>query len=166
MTVIFYKNTSDNNDVHKKLVAPIETEAGVLRDEDVNVFEPIITVKANDKLFQYNYCYIPAFSRYYFFKEPITIHSKGLYMVNLHADVLMNFQGTPANGYSDGWLGNAGYVDTSKNYGNFYLHDNSMPVQQNTKITTHKIYNTPFSGNASSIVMNCLNVSAVAPPEA
>ena len=164
MRVIFYKNTSDNNDVHKNLVSPIEIDAGILRDEDVNVFEPIITVKANDELFQYNYCYIPSFYRYYFFKEPITIHSKGLYMVNLHADVLMNFQGTPDKEYNDGWLGNSGYVDTSKNYANFYLNDNNMPIQQNTKITTHKIFNTPFSGNASSIVMNCLNVQAVAPP--
>ena len=58
--------------------------------------------------------------------------------------------------FKDEFLQNEGYIDTSLSYGNFYLNDPNLPVQQNTKITTRINYNSGFGGY--SIVMNCLNI--------
>lgn len=170
MKIIFYKNFSEDAMVQKQIAEPIQIE-GSIRDEAVSIMRPVITVKADLRLFNYNYAYIPDFNRYYFFSEPPIIDRTGIYTINLSEDVLMSLKGDENNGYADGFLSNVGYVMTSMRYGNFYLKDDNLPIQQNTKLTTRKRFSCVFSASSSgtspaSIVMNVTNCgTAAAIPE-
>ena len=162
MEIRLYKNTSEDRQINKNLMDEIVL-TGSIRDDSVDIMDPIITVNSNIAYIDYNYCYIPDFHRYYFFSAPPTIVRTGVFQLLLHVDVLMSFKGTPENGYSDGFLGNAGLVETTANYGNFYLMDPQLPLQQNSQITLHKNYDSPFSRGSSSqypstIVINATNV--------
>ena len=166
MIIELYKNTSEKNVVHKTLEVGITLE-GTIRDDAVDIMNPVITVNNDTNYFLYNYAYIPEFKRYYFFAEPPRVIRTGVCQLILTVDVLMSFKGTEANGYSDGFLGNTGYVISSTNYANFYLNDGNMPVQQNTKMTTHKVFLSPFSTKTGgSMVLNCTNLGGSPPPAA
>lgn len=164
MVIKLYKNFSERNVVHKTIENEIVLD-GTLRDEKVNMINPVITVKNNTEYYQYNYAYIPDFKRYYFFDTPPSIIRTGVCQINLSVDVLMSFKGTEENEYNDGFLGNTGYVSDSTLYANFYLNDRNMPLQQNTKMSTHKVFESPFSTrNGSSVVLNCTNLGGSPPP--
>lgn len=166
MTIKLYKNISERNVVHKTIENEIVLD-GTLRDEKVNMINPVITVQNNTEYYQYNYAYIPDFKRYYFFDTPPSIIRTGVCQLNLSVDVLMSFKGTEENGYSDGFLGNTGYVSDSTLYANFYLNDRNMPLQQNTKMSTHKVFESPFSQRTrATMVLNCTNLAGSPPPSA
>ena len=153
MKIHLYINQSEKNEVNKLLASEIELDGSALRDEANNIETPIIRiVSSSTNIFKYNYCYIPEFFRYYWFSSPPTILRNGIYEINLESDPLMSFK--------DEFLQNSGYVETSKNYGNFYLDDQNMPIQQNTKISTVKQFSSPFSENNTSVVMNVLGLSS------
>ena len=153
MKIHLYINQSEKNEVNKLLASEIELDGSALRDEANNIETPIIRiVSSSTNIFKYNYCYIPEFFRYYWFSSPPTILRNGIYEINLESDPLMSFK--------DEFLQNSGYVETSKNYGNFYLDDQNMPIQQNTKISTVKQFSSPFSEDNTSVVMNVLGLSS------
>ena len=153
MKIILYVNMSDKYTVNKTLSDAIELEGSALRDESNNIETPVIRIVSDAKVFQYNYCYIEDFGRYYWFTTPVTIIRNGVYELNLESDPLMSFK--------EDFLQNSGYIETSKQYGNFYLDDGNMPIQQNTKLSTVKSYPSasPFTGG-SSIVMNVLGLTS------
>lgn len=164
MIIKLYKNTSENRQVDKVLVDEIEL-TGSIRDDNVDLLDPVITVKADEKYLLYNYAYIPDFERYYFFSAPPSLLRTGVYQIFLHVDVLMSFKGTAENDYSDGFLGNNGYVTTSMRYGNFYLYDSNLPIQQNTKLTNIQNFRTIFSNeDAYCFVLNCTNIGSTIIP--
>ena len=153
MEIILYVCNSDKHTVNKELMMPITLNGTALRDEENNIETPVIRIVSSDQnVFRYNYAYIPDFYRYYFFKTPVTILRNGVYELNLESDPLMSFK--------DEFLQNNGYVEQSQNYGNFYLDDKNMPLQQNTTIPIVKQYNTPFSDRSTSVIMNVLGLDA------
>ena len=149
MKIKLYKNYSENHMITKQIGDVVEID-GTLRSGNISIVNPSIEIKYFDGLFNYNYAFIPEFGRYYYINDIRTIRT-GIVLINLHCDVLMSFK--------DEFLQNIGYIETSMNYGNFYLTDPNLPIQQNRKITTHKSYNTPFKSNGGSFVMNCTNLS-------
>lgn len=153
MVIKLYKNYSEKNRVNKELVD--ETiKAGTLREDNTSIVDPIILIAGGKEILEFNYAYIPEFDRYYYFVDtPIIVN--GIVNISLHTDVLMSKK--------DEWLQNSGYVDASKNYGNFYLMDRNTPIQQNTHLTNVKSFDGPFGG--SSIVMSCLNIGHPVPEE-
>lgn len=167
MEIKLYKNFSEVKEVNKELAEEI-TLTGSIRDDSIDVLNPVITVNADTAYLNYNYAYIPDFGRYYFFATPPAIIRTGVFQLFLHVDVLMSFKGTAENGYSDGFLGNSGFAEVTANYGNFYLTDPKLPLQQNTQITTHKVFDTLFSASSvsgvspSTVVINATNVSDAA----
>lgn len=149
MDITLYRSQAEDKMVHKEeLLSEVATLQGALRQKNVSVINPVIEVAYSDELFNCNYAYIPEFKRYYYINEFSSIVN-GMVAISLHVDVLMSFK--------DEWLQNSGYVDSSLNYGNFYLNDPNTPVQQNTDLFTVKSWTSPFTG--SSIVMNCLNTA-------
>lgn len=149
MIIKLYKCFSENERVDKTdTIVEVKTMEGALRQENVTVVNPVITLQYSSEIFKCNYAYIPEFNRYYFINDFSNIVNN-IVEISLHVDVLMSFK--------DEWLQNAGYVDTSLNYGNFYLNDQNTPVQQNTDLFVVKQFNSPFNG--SSIIMNCLNTA-------
>lgn len=152
MTVYLYKSNSEDNAVHKLLMDEIVLE-GSLVDREVNIEEPdILIYQSTTDIFRYNYAYIPDFGRYYFFRMPVSIDVNKLYVLHLESDPLMSFK--------DEFLLNSGLVSNSKNYGNMYLKDTSLPIQQNTKLTTVLTSKSPFSNREASIIMTATMISA------
>lgn len=146
MVIKLYKNYSDNRAINKSIKNEIKL-TGTLRNTDVSIIDPDILIEQNEKIFNYNYAYIPEFKRYYYIQNIISVRNN-LLMVSMHCDVLMSFKKE--------FLGNNGYIDNSQKYANMYLNDSKLPVQQNTEITYQKGYYSGFSG--ASIIMNCLNI--------
>ena len=153
MTITFYNNYSEDNKIHKEISDELSFE-GTLRDEEVSLSNPTIRFKLNNDILTKNYCYIPEFRRYYYVVNFSIIRNE-IVEVTLKSDVLMSFW--------EEFKGNAAYVDKSRDYGNFYLVDENLPVQQNTKIERRVIHDTPFKG--TSIIMNALNTAYRTPTE-
>lgn len=152
MKIIFYKCTSENNRIDKTgFLQTVLNTSGNYKQKDVSVMNPTFAVKYRSSLLSSNYCYIPELNRYYYIDSFSNI-TNDILEVSCHVDVLMT--------YKKEFLQNEGYVETSENYGNFYLNDENMPVQQNTKIPLVKNFTSPFSDRNSSIVMNALGLAA------
>lgn len=149
MQIILYQCRAENRQVNKsEMISEVANLSGTLRQKNVSVLNPTITIAYSKDIFSCNYAYIPEFNRYYFITGFSNVVN-GIVDVSMHVDVLMSFK--------DEFLKNNGYIDTSLNYGNFYLNDPNTPVQQNTDLFTVKQFNSPFTG--SSVVMNCLNTA-------
>lgn len=149
MEIILYTCSAENRQVNKTdYITEVARLTGNLRQKNVSVIDPVITIQYSGEIINCNYAYIPEYKRYYFINEFSNIVN-GIVDISLHVDVLMSFK--------DEFLENDGYVDTSLNYGNFYINDTNTPVQQNTDLFVVKQFTSPFSG--SSIVMNCLNTT-------
>lgn len=149
MQIILYQCRAENRQVNKsEMISEVANLSGTLRQKNVSVINPTITIAYSKDIFSCNYAYIPEFNRYYFITGFSNVVN-GIVDVSMHVDVLMSFK--------DEFLKNNGYIDTSLNYGNFYLNDPNTPVQQNTDLFTVKQFNSPFTG--SSVVMNCLNTA-------
>lgn len=87
MDIIFCQCPSEANHLIKKMYSSL-TLSGSLR-EDTSVMNPVFRVEASN-LSNYNYCYIPSFSRYYFIVDTHVLRTN-LWEVSLHVDVLMSF---------------------------------------------------------------------------
>lgn len=93
MQVQFSYNKSDERQIFKELVNGI-TLNGSLRD-DSSVISPSILFESSDVM-RYNFCYIPAWQRYYFVRNVKSVRTN-LYLVELECDVLMSFKNDIAN---------------------------------------------------------------------
>lgn len=147
MEIKLYTCTAENRHINKTdYLVEVASLSGNLRQKNVSVTDPVITIKYDSSVFGCNYAYIPEFKRYYYINGFSNVVN-GIVDIAMHVDVLMSFK--------EEFLQNKGYVDASLNYGNFYLNDPNTPVQQNTELFTVKQFDSPFVG--SSIIMNCLN---------
>ncbi len=88
MNLTLYVNNSEKNKIGKNLTNDFPL-SGTLRDV-TNIINPVILIELNE-IGNYNYCYIPNFSRYYFITD-ITVIRTGLFAISLMVDVLESFQ--------------------------------------------------------------------------
>lgn len=91
MTITFYKTVSEKNRVDKTLTDS-KIITGTLK-EKTSIISPSLIVKVsnNFNIFDYNYCYIQDFNRYYFINE-ITNINANLFDIDLTIDVLMTYK--------------------------------------------------------------------------
>lgn len=150
MTLNLYKNYSEDVVVSKSISNEVSVDGHLRKTSEMSITDPIFEITDFDGAFDYNYAYVEKFDRYYFIRD-IQVGPTGIITIMLHVDVLMSKQSE--------WFENTGYIDTSMNYGNFYLYDPETPIQQNTKLTTVKQYPSIFNGY--SIVMNCTGTTVV-----
>lgn len=87
MTIVLYKNKSEDNKINKSLSSGLSL-SGTLRDES-DVVNPRILIEAENPV-GYNYAYIEEFGRYYFINEFRSVRT-GLWELTLQCDVLMSF---------------------------------------------------------------------------
>lgn len=90
-SVILQKNTSPSNKVDKS-ITNIATATGNLRS-GCSILEPTILIESaleSDILSYVNYAYIAEFNRYYFVTD-ITLDVTGLWLFDMHVDVLMSY---------------------------------------------------------------------------
>lgn len=88
MTVDFFTNNSDANTLEKSFTAGT-TKTGNLK-EPCSIEAPEITF-SNSGVIPYNYCYIPAFGRYYYIVDQ-TLLSNNRVRLSLKVDVLESFK--------------------------------------------------------------------------
>lgn len=89
MEITFYVNNDEPEKVNKNLGTGFTLE-GTLRNE-VIIERPTILIESDIDINDYNYFYIPDFSRYYFRTE-INIVRNNLFRISGRTDVLMSFK--------------------------------------------------------------------------
>lgn len=116
ITVTFYKYNGHTNSVNKALGEGTDI-AGNIRGA-CDVLAPTLKIRS-DKLFEYNYCYIHEFKRYYFVKS-VTAEcgDNTLYNVQMAVDVLQT--------YKDAVLQSEGTVTESDNAGEYMSNRNNV----------------------------------------
>lgn len=93
MNIVLCENKSEKNKINKSLISGV-TLSGNLRNES-NIVNPTIIVNIDNPTI-YNYAYIPAFNRYYFIADYISLRT-GIWQLNLKSDVLMSFKDSILN---------------------------------------------------------------------
>lgn len=121
MDILFYRTTSAVNAVTKTLDDALKL-TGILRDGEYSITQPVVRVQTNPV--GYNYCYVPAFKRYYFVRD-VRVARNELFYVSLEVDVLMSFRSeilllngligksSEGNPYADGQFDTEARVDIS-----------------------------------------------------
>lgn len=89
MDIVFYNTSSERNTLNKVLQEGI-TLHGAFRDE-CSISDPEFIIESDTNFTQYNYVYIPEFSRYYFITEITSVRTH-IWRISLHVDVLMSFK--------------------------------------------------------------------------
>lgn len=95
--IVFYHNSGEQNRVDKTNFLDDEhklTISGVLREQS-SIVNPSIVIyyatASNEDAFDFNYCYIDKFNRYYFI-DNITSVAKDLWRIDMHCDSLMSYK--------------------------------------------------------------------------
>lgn len=145
MNITFYNNTSPKIALDKTLTNAT-TLTGTLR-EQCSLIDPVINVEYAN-VFNFNYCYIPEFGRYYFIKEVTSVRN-GLWRVVMHVDVRSSFKTEIRN--------NEPILERSQNLYNLYLPDELLPLEQENWNAT---YEFPGSFNHSHCVAMISNSSS------
>lgn len=86
MQLKLYKSLDEKNRIRKTLTDELELN-GALRDAS-SVMSPAILIQTEP--LQYNYAYIPEFSRYYFINNITAMRNKA-FLIELKCDVLMSY---------------------------------------------------------------------------
>lgn len=134
MEIQFFKISDAPERVNKSLGNGISVN-GTCRSE-LDTYSPEITLETN--VSEYNYMYIPEFSRYYYINGCVIVNN-GLYKVTgVHEDVLMSLK--------DQFLMLNAIVDKSALYsiGDEYINDGSFISSSKT---FNKVFNFPSGFN-------------------
>lgn len=123
MEIKFYKNSSDNNVLSKKLSDELVKDCSFRGD--VDILNPTVTISSGDNLSAFNYCYIPRYGRYYYARP--TILASGLWVFECNVDVLMT--------YKDDIKKCRGIISRSKAYPNSYIQDD-IPIESYKLLAT------------------------------
>ena len=116
-------NTEDSTNTLNKNITFVE-DIDIKFKEEVNIFKPVITIRY-DQLINFNYMYIPEFTRYYFV-ESVTSYPNKIYTITLKCDVLMSFK--------DDILNSEGNITSKTNYNDYYNFNYSSEVRKETNI--------------------------------
>lgn len=90
MDISFYQNVSDKRVINKTLNIEYKL-TGCQLEEPTSATDPAVIVDMTEGLYQYNYCYIPYFSRYYYITDMIALDGTRM-MIKCHVDPLMSFK--------------------------------------------------------------------------
>lgn len=133
MNIDLYQNYSQPNKLYKNL-SYISRLTGNLREES-SAINPSILIQY-DGFITANYCYIPEFNRYYFITN-ITSVRNNLWRIDCKVDVLQTY-----NSYISS---NDCVLARSEYYYNLYLHDNDLPIYEDTFTSTEIFPNDNFN---------------------
>ena len=127
MTIELYKISDISNKINKSIGSPAATLTGTLKD-DCELLNPVIRIERNGAP-DYNYAYIPEFSRYYFMDPPKAVHNN-IWEIKLHVDVLYT--------YRQGILTAPCVVAKSSSNYNLYLNDSNYKCYANPQIFSER----------------------------
>ena len=143
-------NISDDVNVVNKHLGTAHVITGTVRGE-LDLFKPAILVA--EDISDYNYMYIPEYSRYYFISGCTAVRT-GLYMIeNVSEDVLMTLKGQ--------FLNIEAIIDKteSKSLGDEYIDDGSF-VTSSKMVTQIYNYSSGFNDNPDFILLTAGGVAS------
>ena len=122
MLIKTYETKDSNNTINKILINKLDYD--IKFKSDVNINSPSIVLKS-DNLIDFNYAYIPNFSKYYFV-ESVEIFPNNIYNITLKCDVLMSFKEDILESYAD--------IVSQTNYNDYYNFNYSSEVRKESEI--------------------------------
>ena len=90
MDISFYQNVSDKRVINKTLNIEYKL-TGCQLSTPTSATDPEIIIDMTEGLYQYNYCYIPYFSRYYYITDMTELDGARM-SIKCHVDPLMSFK--------------------------------------------------------------------------
>jgi len=140
MTVKFYTNSSERDEIYKTLSNETILSNVIFKD-DSDISDPVLILSGTSQLANtINYAYIQTFGRYYFIDKK-EISQQRIYLT-LHVDVLESVRSTILN--------NNAVIGRSANKFNAYQVDEDMPSINSNEIT---ITNFPNSFSGESLIL-------------
>lgn len=142
MTVTLYTCTSENERLDKSSYLSGGTSFSFDFKDQSSVLNPSIIIGTSTSISALNYAYIDTFGRYYYIMEVIVLRAD-LYLLKLHADVLMTWRSQIRNC--------SAVCRRQENVNNMYLDDPEFKVYNNKQIDCYK-FSSPFSKNLSYLL--------------
>lgn len=140
--IVFYQNSSPDNCINKNLSNPI-TLTGELKEES-SIISPSITIQRDERIFNYNYCYIEKFHRYYSIKN--IINRNPFFEIVMSVDVLET--------YKNDILESTQIIGRQENEFNLNLIDDEIPRYCEDYIDILKFGETPFNTSVTTETVN------------
>lgn len=160
MDIVLYNNLSDLNHISKNIIA-LATVSAMLKNE-TEITAPVVRLNSAMPPAA-NYCYIPAFERYYYINKQ-NILPGGINELSLQCDVLMSFKSTI--------LDSTVIAERSTNHCNKSLPDN-LPLLAKRNVIYKKLiggigesdfFGSDKPGGASySLLLSVINSRGQAP---
>lgn len=137
MIIKLYVNNSENNKLDKDITEVITLEGNL--KTSTSITDPSIVIAGDlETIPRFNYMYIPAFNRYYFITDVVSIRDT-FFEVRSHVDVLSSFKNEIRN--------NSAIIRKQEHAWNLYLDDGTFRAYQNPKIVL-KNFPSGFSGHS------------------
>ena len=143
----FYNCNSENNRVDKSNFLNNATKVDIYIKSAMSIKNPIIDLYYNGT-FNFNYCYIPKFNRYYFISD-IVSERNDMWQILLNVDVLMSFKNQI--------LQRQALISRQEFDYNDYLVDEKIPTQNNNNIQVIDI-TTNENINSTNVRINDLPI--------
>ena len=142
MSIQLMYNNKPSIAVNKSPVTIAEL-SGTLKDP-TSIIKPTITIEYASPT-GFNYCYIPAFNRYYFIDD-IVVKRTNLLEIYCRCDVLYSWKNDILN--------QEALVKRNAEYWNLYINDGNFISYSNTKLVTKEF---PGQFNGSSYILATMN---------
>ena len=149
MNISFYQNKSDKRVINKSLSIEYQL-TGCELIEPCNEIDPEFTIDMTEGLYQYNYCYIPYFSRYYYITDITAINGTQM-KIKCHVDVLMSFKNQILNCDINS--------RRNENYSDKYLPDDRPIESRYIRYSTK--FGTSFDDFVSSYILITVGNGAI-----
>lgn len=142
ISVQFLVNSSPKNKLVKD-TRQGETFPCALK-EDTSILNPVLIIKTDQNLWEYNYISIPVFGRYYFINDIIST-GNNIYEVYAHVDVLQT--------YSSKILQNDAVIKRQQRLYNLYLDDPDFHVYNYERIQTLQFPDNDFNKTLTYVIV-------------
>lgn len=91
MNIYLYQNTKPISHMARTLTNPLQITGEPKEADSLDVVNPDIVLEYNSAYLQYNFCFIPDYGRYYYFREAPTITKKTI-TLHLCVDVKYTYR--------------------------------------------------------------------------
>lgn len=156
ITVNLYNNSDDKRVLDKTLSALRVVSATLLQAS--SVLKPRLRLAYVAGMETYNYCYIPAFGRYYFI-EDITADTGGAMIFNCSVDVLMSY--SAAIKLCSGVVIRNARTNQNGSYRSTWIADSKLPITTGRTLKAVEFEGTTLNINTATMTDNnfVLNVA-------
>lgn len=141
MNMTLYNYSGDERQLNKYL-ATIATVDIISITDSTNILSPSIII--GTRAFNFNYVYIPAFSRYYYVRNIDVLNAERI-RVNLRVDVLMSHRSAINSSQV--------LADRSSSNSNPYIIDRAVQSSDKAQIYIRSNGTTPFTPGTGSYIL-------------